>query len=289
MQNGVRVLTKQAYAAAAQGRNRGKTYPRFKKHHIRDQLLGEAVVGIAPVQCALYAQRRELHALYLQEATRHSQSAATPRKRQIIDSANALSVPVHYVSKEELSLAANGPVHQGCMLDASPLDFVHVHSVPDDTATPPTVVLDECTDPRNFGACIRTAHFMGANVLTCARNSAPLSPAASKASAGAIELTQVFSTKQLPKFLAAARDMYNWDVIAAYRDDAAIPAHRLTPAPNATGCAIVLGSEGEGLRTNTWKSCSRSAYIESSESASPLVDSLNLSVAMSVLLHRLLH
>ena len=49
---------------------------------------------------------------------------------------------------------------------------------------------------QNFGAALRSAHFLGVDgVLTCHRNSAPLSAAVSKASAGAMELMPVHSSK----------------------------------------------------------------------------------------------
>lgn len=69
----------------------------------------------------------------------------------------------------------------------------------------------------NFGAAVRSAHFLGAaGVLSCDRNSAPLSPVVSKASAGALELTPIYSARNLPKLLAdAAAD--GWQVLGAFR------------------------------------------------------------------------
>lgn len=66
------------------------------------------------------------------------------------------------------------------------------------------VALDEVTDPQNFGAVLRSALFLGAaGVVTCQRNSAPLSPVVSKASSGAMEVLPVYSAKNLPQLLAA--------------------------------------------------------------------------------------
>ena len=60
-------------------------------------------------------------------------------------------------------------------------------------ARPPVwLVLDEVKDPQNFGALLRSALFLGCGgVVACAKNSAALSPAVSKASAGAMELMTV--------------------------------------------------------------------------------------------------
>lgn len=65
----------------------------------------------------------------------------------------------------------------------------------------------------NLGAVVRSAYFLGAaGVMTCARNSAPLSPAVSKASAGALELMPVYSCRMMQKTLQRAADE-GWSVL----------------------------------------------------------------------------
>jgi 21S rRNA (GM2251-2'-O)-methyltransferase len=67
----------------------------------------------------------------------------------------------------------------------------------------------------NFGAALRSAFFLGAaGVLSCARNSSPLSPVVSKASSGALELMAVHSSRNLPRTLAAAAAA-GWQVLGA--------------------------------------------------------------------------
>lgn len=57
------------------------------------------------------------------------------------------------------------------------------------TRSPVILALDEIHDPQNFGAILRSAHFLGcAAVVVSDRNSAPLSPAVSRASVGALEV-----------------------------------------------------------------------------------------------------
>ncbi len=64
------------------------------------------------------------------------------------------------------------------------------------------LALDELWDPQNFGALLRSAHFLGVDkVVVCSKNSAPLSAAVSKASAGAMEITTVYSVDNMMKFL----------------------------------------------------------------------------------------
>jgi hypothetical protein len=76
-------------------------------------------------------------------------------------------------------------------------------------------VTGECTMSvqQNMGAALRAAYFLGAaGVLTCARNSAPLSPAVSKASAGALEFMPVHACASMPRTLMQAAGQ-GWHVI----------------------------------------------------------------------------
>lgn len=148
-------------------------------------------------------------------------------------------------------------------------------------------------DPQNFGALLRTAQYYGIDkIIACSKNSAPLSPAVSKASAGAMEILtsrqQVWSTNNMEKFLQYSR-INNWQVVGASSsavDDAYAPVpistNELFKQTVASGCdssvnkenlhidtksrpcgrfdvdkptILVLGNEGHGLRTNIMRKC----------------------------------
>ena len=80
---------------------------------------------------------------------------------------------------------------------------------------PLVLVLDGVTDPHNLGALLRSAMFLGVSgIVVSEKNSSPLSPAVSKASAGAMELMQVHSTRNMVKFLESAREG-GWQVVGA--------------------------------------------------------------------------
>ena len=67
-------------------------------------------------------------------------------------------------------------------------------------------------DPQNFGALLRTAYFLRCDkVVVCSKNSAPLSGAVSKASAGALEVMPVYSTNNLMSFLDRSKEN-GWQV-----------------------------------------------------------------------------
>lgn len=257
------------------------------QRHVRDELQGEALHGLEPVHAALIAKEREIHSLYVQEGTSQRRWDRTERL------ASNMGVPVRRATKHELNLAAGSSTHQGVVLDCSRKEFVGlepgaVRAASEAPRGEVGVALDEVQDPRNFGAILRSSFVIGADwVLACARNSAPLSPAASKTSGGAMELMTVYSCKQMPKFLSHIAEK-GYDVVGADPGAAdAVPATALTSPEKPT--LLVLGSEGEGLRTNTRRSCTRHAFIEFGGPAAfrGTVDSLNVSVAAGIFLHRL--
>lgn len=163
---------------------------------------------------------------------------------------------------------------------------------------PVWLCLDQVTDPQNFGAALRSAHFLGAGgVLTCSRNSSPLTAAVSKASAGAMELMQVHSCRNLPATLQMAREA-GWRVLGADGGPNSISISELQGARSGQPTVLVMGSEGQGLRTNVHRACQHLVRIDSVRRPAGLfedvvpafaqVDSLNVSVATGILLHHLL-
>ncbi|KAF7725623.1 hypothetical protein EC973_009502, partial [Apophysomyces ossiformis] len=151
------------------------------------------------------------------------------------------------------------------------------------------IALDEIQDPQNLGSILRTAHFFGVDgVVLSSKNSAPLSSAVAKVSAGAVEFIDIYSTSNLVKFLKACD---GWQVIGAdvgtektlTVQEFAQLAHEPT--------LLVLGNEGTGIRTNVKLCCSAFTSIP----GKPIkfrgdVDSLNVGVAAGVLIaHARLH
>jgi 21S rRNA (GM2251-2'-O)-methyltransferase len=153
---------------------------------------------------------------------------------------------------------------------------------------PVWLALDEVTDPQNLGSLLRSALFLGAaGVLVSEKNSAPLSPAVSRASAGAMELMTVHSTRNLVRTLADAAEA-GWLVAGAALEDSVTVGEMDHTSPTI----LVLGSEGKGLRTSVLRECGMLVRVPRGDSAAcavsadhaGLVDSLNVGVAGGVLL-----
>lgn len=134
---------------------------------------------------------------------------------------------------------------------------------------------------------MRSAYFFGVDgVLLCSKNSAPLSPAVSKVSSGAIEMMDIYSTPNLVKFLKESH-ANGWEIIGAAGD--ANPSMDLSQFRESCQrpVVLVLGNEGTGLRTNVKNGCNAFVSIPSAigdESFNGSVDSLNVGVAAGVLI-----
>lgn len=142
---------------------------------------------------------------------------------------------------------------------------------------PLLVFLDGVTDPRNYGAMIRSALALGAHgVVSEERRSAPLSPLALKASAGAALKLPVVKVKNLPRTLEEVKGrglwVYGLDV-QGEKTPRALDFQR--------PLALVVGSEGEGMRRLVREACDELFRIPIREEA----ESLNAAVALGIALY----
>jgi len=205
---------------------------------------------------------------------------------------------------------------QGFVLRCGALEFESLSRIPlpdpsSDASIPNLwLVLDEVVDPQNLGAILRSSYFLGGNdnnrlgVLVCSKNSAPPSPVVSAASAGALELLNVYSTNSLPRTLTTARED-GFRIIGAASskprgvDEEEVQLYDLQDLPkDDRPTLLVLGSEGHGLRTMVAKLCTDFVRIPhggvggtsgGDDNDGDVVDSLNVSVTGGILLWHLLH
>ena len=268
--------------------------PKSDTKTLKDGWQGDVVYGTSPVLAALDANRRTLHAIYVQEGSTDSKRKESAGIQNALSKAQAKGVPLVTVSKHDLNMITNNRPHQGIVLDASHLSCEKMDKMPvvDSNASsqghPVWLCLDEITDPQNLGAVIRSAYFLGASgVLLCSRNSAPLSGVVSKSSAGALEKMTIYSCRSLPTTLTDARSK-GWSVIGASADQESIPCEEYKLA---SPTILVMGSEGYGLRTTVRRTCDNgiriSGVVNPTQSGLHDVDSLNVSVATGILLHSL--
>jgi len=247
--------------------------------------------------------------LFVQEKTTTGGGRApakTRTARKIETLAEERGIPTAHVDKGVLNTLSGNRPHQGYVLRCGKMEFNNLARLPlpkDDPEAPNLwLALDEVVDPQNLGALLRSVYFLGGEkvgILVCGKNSAPPSPVVSAASAGALELLNVYSTPNMPKTMANAnldgfRIVGCAASVAATGDDESSPAvYDLQDLPHDSRPTIILlGSEGHGLRPLVAKSCtefvcipgSPSGSIDEEEDGTVGVDSLNVSVTGGVLL-----
>lgn len=205
----------------------------------------------------------------------------TGSAREIVQMAREAHVPVQEVDKVRLDELA--PHHQGMLAYASAYQYSTVAAMLEEAASkneaPFLVLLDGVTDPHNLGAIIRTAECVGAHgVIVPERRSVGLTPAAVKASAGAIEHMKVARVTNLNRTLEELKRNNIW----AYA--MTMDGTDYEKVNFKGGVALVVGSEGEGISRLTLENCDMKVTLPMAGE----LDSLNASVAAGVMMYRVL-
>ena len=178
------------------------------------------------------------------------------------------------------TLLGRGIVHQGAALLADPLAMPSLAQALERPG--PILVLDQVSDPRNVGAIIRSAAAFGvACVITQDRNAPDETGTLAKAASGALETLPMLRAVNIARTLVALRAAGCW-VIGLDASGPPISG----PALVNRRVALVLGSEGEGLRRLTKETCDELAGI-AMPGGSLRLDSLNVSAAAAVALYEM--
>lgn len=232
----------------------------------------QLAAGWHAVAAALQAAQ-PVEAVYLDRERRDA------RVREIESLASVAGVPIRAVARSELDGMADGVRHQGCLArvrSAEPLSENGLEAVVSSVSEPLILVLDQVQDPHNLGACLRSAAAAGAHAVVVPRdNAAGLTPAVRKVAAGGAELVPVARVTNLARTLRRLQGMGIWVVGMADTAETTIDQVDLRG-----GLALVLGSEGTGMRRLTSRTCDTLASIPMAGG----VASLNVSVATGICL-----
>lgn len=231
--------------------------------------------GTHAVQAVLEHRPTDSLSLFLQQGKEDDASIA-----EIVALASTFGVSIQQTSRDKLAKLCNSPQHQGVVLHARPLTFTAEaeldHLIKKDNCL--FLVLDQITDAHNFGACIRSAVAMGTDAIICPRkNTAPLTPTVAKVAVGTAELLPVIAVGNLARALTNLKNEGVF-VYGTALDDTAKPLHE---CDFTIKTAIVMGSEGEGMRRLTTDTCDQLVYIPMAGNA----QSLNVSVATGMALY----
>ncbi len=231
----------------------------------------EVVFGRHPVMEVLKAGRRKVESIFyvLQ---------ADQRLKDVLELAQKKGIALKTASTHQLDQRTQNGMHQGILAVVEPvqpydLDFF-IDMVKSKSPTPVVVVMDSIEDPHNFGAILRSAEAFGmAGAIYPKDRSCDINSTVVKTAAGATEHMDFCRVTNIAETLRQLR-REGFHIVAAEADG----EKQLPDFTPMFPLAIVVGSEGKGVRPLVRKNCDEAISI-------PLygkVESLNVSVASAV-------
>lgn len=182
--------------------------------------------------------------------------------------------------KEFLKIVPQDAVHQGFALCCSRIDTYDIRDLIDENKNNSLIViLDQVSDPQNIGAIIRSCVAFGVDGLVVQDKNSPLeSGAMVKATAGTMEHIKISRVTNLSRAIEILKDNGYWVIgMDGYADTT-------IDKVNKDGkIALVMGSEGKGMRRLVQENCDTSVKLN----ISPLVESLNVSTAAAIAIYEL--
>ena len=233
---------------------------------------GEWLYGLHAVQAALANPHRKL-----------GRAALTPRAIETLGSELLARVRVETLEPGAIDkLLPAGAVHQGAALEAWPLksrDLNDILAEPGTGGRRVVLVLDQLSDPHNVGAILRTAAAFGVTaVVVQDRHAPPQSGALAKAASGALDIIPYVEVVNIARALDQLAEQGFWRIALAGDGQST-----LAEAVPTGDVALVLGSEGTGIRRLVREHCEASAFIPISKT----MESLNVSNAAAIALYEL--
>ena len=209
------------------------------------------------------------------------QSRKDSRIARVVRLAKAAAVRVQAVPRARLDeMLTEGASHQGVIARVKQVRTrgeTDIESIVQSVAGVPLIlVLDGVQDPHNLGACLRSAAAAGVHAVILPKDkSAPLNVTVRKAASGALEHLVIVQVTNLARALEKLKTAGVWIVGAAGESESDLYQSNLT-----LPVAIVMGSEGKGLRQRTRGMCDSLVRIP----IAGTVESLNVSVATGICL-----
>ncbi len=211
------------------------------------------------------------------------QQRRNPRLSALIDLARQSGINIEFESRELLDQLSNKQKHQGCVLGIidSPgsvltieelIQGIHDRSL--------ILVLDGVQDPHNLGACLRSADATGVDAVIIPKDRAvKLNPTVRKVAAGGAETVPVLEVTNISRCLQDLKSAGVWVYGTSGEAEAVIYDFKFDSA-----VALVMGSEGDGLRRLTSEQCDHLIKLPMLGA----VESLNVSVATGICLYEVL-
>ncbi|MDB5798472.1 MAG: rlmB [Paucimonas sp.] len=234
---------------------------------------GKFIFGFHAVTARLRHEASSVEEIYV-DASRHDR-----RMGDLLRAAKEANVRIIQADDARLSAMIGTRRHQGVIANASPLALARtLDELLDAVEGPPLILLlDGVTDPHNLGACLRVADGAGAHAVIAPKDRAVgLNATAAKVASGAADTVPYITVTNLARTMRELQERDIW--ITGTTEDA---EKSLYEADFTGGTALVMGSEGEGMRRLTRENCDLLVSVPMFGS----VESLNVSVASGVCLY----
>lgn len=234
--------------------------------------MSKMIFGFHAVTARLRHEASSVAEIYVDTA-RHDQ-----RMKDLLKAAAAVKVRIIQADDQRLSNMVGTRRHQGVVAKAGEISLArNLDELLDAVDGPPLLlVLDGITDPHNLGACLRVADGAGAHAVIAPKDRAVgLNATAAKVASGAADSVPYITVTNLARTLRDLKDRGIW--LVGTTDDA---EQSLYQADFKGPSALVMGSEGEGMRRLTTECCDFLVQIPMFGA----VESLNVSVASGVCL-----
>lgn len=205
--------------------------------------------GIHPVREGLRGRRQPLE-LFVDE------KGAGQRVDELLALARERGIPVRQRKRQDLDGMAGQPHHQGVVLSMEPFPYTEIEDLLSLWQSSGKVgrflLLDGITDPHNLGAILRNADASGCHgVILTKDRSCGITNVVDRASAGAVEHLAICQVTNLARTMELLKKSGFWIYGLAAGDD----AQPLFTSDLSGNLALVVGSEGDGLRHRTRELC----------------------------------
>lgn len=204
---------------------------------------------------------------------------------RIIAMAREKDIPIQYLERNKLDSISQTRTHQGVILEVAAREYVEIDDIlkvaADKGEKPFVLVLDGITDTNNLGSIIRSAECAGVHgIILPKRRSATLNATVAKVAAGALEYVPVARVTNLVQALRTLKNEGLW-IIGADMEG----AENYHKADLTGPCALVIGSEGEGLSRLVRNECDLMVRIPMKGK----ISSLNAGVAAALIMFEIAH
>jgi len=240
------------------------------------------ICGKHAVFSAIEKKRRKIFEIFVTE-----NSAPELEKFLSKNSLQNLQKIVRNLDNRSLAnLVGSEQIHQGLAIRASKLPLktqndllTELYSFEENSKLPTLLLLDQISDPHNVGAIIRSAVGFGVKkIIFCEHNAPKENTTIIKSSAGTIELADLIVVTNFNNLIEKLKKIGYWCIGLAGE-----ATHNISEIKDYKNVALIIGSEGNGIRDLVKKNCDLLAKIKIDHE----VESLNASVAAALALYEI--